>query len=112
MTEAKAVILYDLDFNSKKIEQCYSRAVRLGQRDAVEILWLVGVDTIDSNLHALVLSKKSGVDLAIDREELDFEAVSKEFEAGENIELDPGIDYQQFATDMLKRGTSRADYVS
>lgn len=112
LTEAKAVILYDLDFNSKKIEQCYSRAVRLGQRDVVEILWLVGVDTIDANLHALVLSKKSGVDLAIDREELDFELISKEFEAGDNVELEPGLDYQEFASDMLKRGTTRADYVS
>lgn len=112
LTEAKAVILYDLDFNSKKIEQCYSRAVRLGQKDVVEVLWLVGVDTIDANLHALVLSKKSGVDLAIDRQKLDFVQVSKEFEAGENVEMEPGVDYQQFATDMLKRGTSRADYVS
>lgn len=112
LTEAKAVILYDLDFNSKKIEQCYSRAVRLGQRDVVEILWLVGVDTIDANLHALVLSKKSGVDLAIDRSELDFDEISKEFEAGENVELDEGLDYQEFASDMLKRGTTRSDYAS
>ncbi len=52
LTEAKAVFLFDLDFNGKKIEQCYSRAVRLGQREIVEIYWLLAIDTIDINMRA------------------------------------------------------------
>lgn len=112
LTEAKAVVLYDLDFNSKKIEQCYSRAVRLGQKDTVEILWLIGVDTIDANMHSLVLSKKSGVDLAIDRKALDFDEIAKEFESDGHLGEDVGVDYQAFATDMLSRGNKREDYAS
>ncbi|MEX3625004.1 SNF2-related protein [Viridibacillus arvi] len=112
LTEAKGVVLYDLDFNAKKIEQCYSRAVRMGQKDVVEITWLIGLDTIDANMHALVLSKQSGVDLAIDRKALDFEQVASEFESDGNLEVDSDIDYTEFATEMLKRGNNRSDYVS
>jgi SNF2 family DNA or RNA helicase len=107
LTEAKSVFLYDLDFNAKKIEQCYSRAVRLGQRDVVDIHWLLAIDTIDINMHALVLSKLSGVDLAVDRKELDFEAISKKFVGDETLEMDE-LDYETFAAEMLKRGTSRS----
>lgn len=112
LTEAKGVVLYDLEFNAKKIEQCYSRAVRLGQKDQVEVIWLIGVDTIDANMHALVLSKQSGVDLAIDRQELDMEKISREFETDGSVEVEPGVDYLHFASEMLARGNKRADYVS
>ncbi|MED4400254.1 DEAD/DEAH box helicase [Metabacillus fastidiosus] len=106
LTEAKAVFLYDLDFNAKKIEQCYSRAVRMGQKSVVDILWLIAEGTIDVNMHGLVLSKQSGVDLAIDREELDFNEIAKEFEGDDSLEMD-GMDYVAFAADMLNRGTKR-----
>lgn len=112
LTEAKGVILYDLEFNAKQLEQCYSRAVRLGQKDEVEVSWLIGVDTIDANMHALVLSKQSGVDLAIDRQELDMDKISKEFETDGSVEVEAGVDYLAFASEMLARGNSRADYVS
>lgn|GEM_PF-2194663 len=112
LTEAKGVVLFDLDFNAKKIEQCYSRAVRLGQKDIVEVTWLIGVDTIDANMHALVLSKQSGVDLAIDRKQLDFEQIASQFESDGKVNVAPGIDYTEFATEMLKRGTTRSDYES
>lgn len=108
LTEAKAVVLYDLEFNAKKIEQCYSRAVRLGQRDVVDIYWLIATDTIDANMHGLVLSKQSGVDLAIDREELDFEEIAKQFESDETISTG-GIDMESFAANLLERGTKRED---
>lgn len=112
LTEAKGVVLFDLDFNAKKIEQCYSRAVRLGQLDVVDVYWLIGVDTIDANMHALVLSKKSGVDLAIDREALDFDEIAKEFESADEDLFAPGVDYEEFASQMLARGTSRSKYAS
>ncbi|MFS0558575.1 SNF2-related protein [Brevibacillus sp. 179-C9.3 HS] len=107
LTEAKAVFLFDLDFNAKKIEQCYSRAVRIGQRDIVDIHWLLGVDTIDVNMHGLVLSKASGVDLAIDREELDFAKIAQEFEGDRVAGASTAIDYEKFAAEMLSRGTKR-----
>ncbi|HCG4536145.1 TPA: DEAD/DEAH box helicase [Salmonella enterica subsp. enterica serovar Typhi str. AG3] len=109
LTQAKSVVLFDLDYNPKKIEQCYSRAVRLGQRDVVDVTWLISVDTIDANMHALVLSKQSSVDLAIDRQELDFEQVAKEFE-GQGISGIGSIDYEAFAKEMLSRGTTREEY--
>lgn len=109
LTEAKSVILWDLDYNAKKIEQCYSRAVRIGQKDAVEIFWLINVDTIDANLHSMILSKQSSVDLAIDRKELDFEEIAKEFE-GQNVANSGSFDYEEFATEMLSRGNSRDEY--
>ena len=96
-------------YNAKKIEQCYSRAVRLGQRDEVEITWLITIDTIEANIHSLVLSKQSGVDLAIDRQELDFAEVAKEFE-GQNVAQSSTLDYEAFAREMLSRGTTRHDY--
>lgn len=105
LTEAKAVFLYDLDFNGKKLEQCYSRAVRLGQKDTVDVHWMIAVDTIDSNMHGLVLSKVSGVDLAVDRKELDFQKIASEFEGDSSISED--LDYEAFAGEMLARGTSR-----
>ncbi|MFY0520573.1 SNF2-related protein [Lysinibacillus sp. UGB7] len=109
LTQAKSVILHDLDYNAKKIEQCYSRAVRLGQKDVVEITWLISVDTIDANMHSLILSKQSSVDLAIDRKELDFAEVAKEFE-GQCVSGVGSVDYETFAKEMLSRGTSRAEY--
>lgn len=112
LTEAKGVILYDLEYNAKKIEQCYSRAVRLGQKDQVEVTWLIGVDTIDANMHALVLSKQAGVDLAIDRNEMDMDQISKEFETDGSVDVQPGIDYLAFASELLSRGNKRQDYVS
>jgi SNF2 family DNA or RNA helicase len=108
LTEAKAVFLFDLDFNAKKIEQCYSRAVRLGQKDVVDIFWLLGVDTIDVNMHGLVLSKASGVNLAIDREELDFAELAKEFEGDGTSGAAKTFDYEHFASEMLGRGTKRS----
>lgn len=109
LTEAKSVVLWDLDYNAKKIEQCYSRAVRIGQKDAVDIFWLINVDTIDANLHSLILSKQSSVDLAIDRKELDFAEIAKEFE-GQKVAHAGNFDYEQFATEMLSRGNSRTEY--
>lgn len=108
LTEAKAVFLFDLDFNAKKIEQCWSRAVRLGQRDVVDIYWLLGVDTIDINMHGLALSKASGVNLAIDREEFDFSKVAKEFEGETPMGAPGSFDYEAFASEMLGRGTKRS----
>lgn len=110
LTEAKAVFLYDLDYNAKKLEQCYSRAVRLGQKDVVDIYWLINSHTIDANIHGLVLSKKSGVDLAVDREELDFSEVAKEFK-GSGVSTPTSFDFESFAADMLKSGTSRSEIV-
>ena len=107
LTEAKAVFLYDLDFNGKRIEQCYSRAVRLGQRDVVDIWWLLNVGTIDVNMHGLCLSKISGVNLAIDREALDFEEIAEEFE-GDALAAATSMDMESFAREMLKSGTSRS----
>jgi SNF2 family DNA or RNA helicase len=106
LTEAKAVFLFDLDFNGKRIEQCYSRAVRLGQKDVVDIHWLLNVGTIDVNMHGLCLSKNSGVDLAIDREALDFEQVAEEFE-GDALAAAKSVDIEEFAREMLKSGTTR-----
>lgn len=111
LTEAKAVFLYDMDFNAKKLQQCYSRAVRLGQMSVVDIFWLISVGTIDSNMHSLVLSKLSGVDLAIDRKELDFSKIALEFEGDESLEPE-NIDYEAFAAEMLSSGTKRADVFS
>ncbi|GGG18191.1 DEAD/DEAH box helicase [Paenibacillus abyssi] len=107
LTEAKSVFLFDLDFNGKRIEQCYSRAVRLGQKDVVDVHWLMNVGTIDVNMHGLCLSKISGVNLAIDREALNFEEIADEFE-GDALAAAKSVDMEQFARDMLKSGTSRA----
>lgn len=107
LTEAKGVFIVDLDFNGKKLEQCYSRAVRLGQKDEVEIHWTLGINTIDVNIHGVVLSKISGVDLAVDREGLDFSALANEFE-GDTKAAASALDMEQFAKDMLKGGTSRS----
>ncbi|MBP1932039.1 DEAD/DEAH box helicase [Ammoniphilus resinae] len=52
LTEGKAVFLFDLDFNPKKIEQCYSRAVRLGQKDVVDIYWRATRSLISSTHRA------------------------------------------------------------
>ncbi|KIV58563.1 hypothetical protein AM501_05370 [Aneurinibacillus migulanus] len=111
LTEAKAVFLFDLDFNGKKLEQCYCRAVRMGQRDAVDIYWLLGLDTIDINMHGLVLSKISGVNLAIDREQLDFKKLAKEFKGAGNS-ASTVIDYEEFASQMLARGTKRNEVIA
>jgi SNF2 family DNA or RNA helicase len=108
LTEAKAVFIVDLDFNGKKIEQCYSRAVRLGQKDVVDVHWLLGINTIDVNIHGVVLSKISGVNLAVDRQELDFAALAHEFE-GDSKSAAHVIDMEQFAKDMLKGGTKREE---
>lgn len=110
LTEAKAVFLFDLEFNGKRLEQCYSRAVRMGQKDIVDIYWMMGLDTIDVNLHGLVLSKISGVNLAVDREELNFEELAKEFEG--NGKSGAVVDYEQFASEMLSRGTKREEIQS
>lgn len=107
LTQAKEVILNDLEFNPKKLEQCYGRAVRISQKDEVKITWLISVDTIDANMHSLVLSKKSGADLAVDREALDFTEVAKEFDGKL---LSESINYEMFASEMLNRGTKRKDY--
>lgn len=106
LTEAKGVFIVDMDFNGKKLEQCYSRAVRLGQRDEVEVHWTLGINTIDVNMHGVVLSKTSGVNLAVDRQGLDFAALANEFE-GDTKAASSAIDMEQFAKDMLKGGTSR-----
>ncbi|MED3574230.1 DEAD/DEAH box helicase [Cytobacillus praedii] len=108
LTEARSVFLFDLDFNAKKIQQCYSRAVRLGQKFVVDIYWLISVGTIDANMHSLILSKLSGVDLAIDRKELDFSKIAMEFEGDESIEPED-IDYEAFAAEMLSSGTKSTD---
>lgn len=109
LTQAKAVFLYDLDFNGKKIEQCYSRAVRLTQNDIVDIYWLLNADTIDCNMHALILSKNSGVDAAIDRAAIDMEEISKEFEGDFSLGIST-LDYEEFAKTMLAAGTKRKDF--
>lgn len=109
LTRAKKVILFDLDYNAKKIEQCYSRAVRLGQQDVVEVTWLISVDTIDANMHSLVLSKQSSADLAVDRQELDFTEIAKEFD-GQGVSGVGSLNYEDFASEMLSRGTSRKEY--
>jgi hypothetical protein len=92
-----------------KINQCYSRAVRLGQKDVVDIYWLLSLETIDVNLHGLVLSKSSGVSLAIDREELDFNKLAKEFEGDGSHGAATTFDYEKFASDMLSRGNKRSE---
>jgi SNF2 family DNA or RNA helicase len=106
LTEAKAVFIVDLDFNGKKIEQCFSRAVRLGQKDVVDVHWLLGINTIDVNMHGVVLSKISGVNLAIDRQELDFTELASQFD-GDSKSASHIIDYEEFAREMLKGGTKR-----
>lgn len=78
------------------------------KRFEVDIHWLISVGTIDANMHGLVLSKQSGVDLAIDRKELDFKEIAKEFEGDEGIEPDE-IDYEAFAAEMLSSGTKREE---
>ncbi|MGV2885981.1 SNF2-related protein [Paenibacillus taichungensis] len=108
LTEAKGVFIVDLDFNGKKLEQCFSRAVRLGQKDEVEVHWTLGINTIDVNMHGVVLSKTSGVNLAVDREGLDFAALANEFE-GDTKAAASAVDMEQFAKDMLKGGTNRKD---
>jgi hypothetical protein len=107
LTEAKSVFLFDLDFNGKRIEQCYSRAVRLGQKDVVDIWWLMNIGTIDVNMHGLCLSKISGVNLAIDRESLDFGEIAEEFE-GDAMAATKLMNMEEFAREMLKSGTTRA----
>jgi len=109
LTEAKGVIIVDLDFNGKKLEQCYSRAVRLGQKDEVEIHWTLGSNTIDINMHGVVLSKISGVNLAVDHEELNFNELASEFDGDSLAASTTAIDMEQFAKDMLKCGTNRKD---
>jgi hypothetical protein len=108
LTEAKAVFIVDLDFNGKKLEQCYSRAVRLGQKDVVDVHWLLGVNTIDVNMHGVVLSKIDGVNLAVDRQQIDFAALANEFE-GDTKAAASAIDMEEFAKEMLKSGTKRAE---
>ncbi|MGF7036073.1 SNF2 family DNA or RNA helicase/DNA-directed RNA polymerase subunit RPC12/RpoP [Paenibacillus mucilaginosus] len=107
LTEAKAVFLFDLDFNGKRIEQCYSRAVRLSQKDVVDIHWMLNVGSIDINMHALCLSKVSGVNMAIDREELNFEEIAEEFEGDSLASAAKSMDMEQFAREMLQSGTKR-----
>ncbi|MEK5187194.1 hypothetical protein [Solibacillus sp. FSL W7-1324] len=70
---------------------------------------MITIDTIEANMHSLILSKQSGVDMAIDRQELDFAEVAKEFE-GQNVAQSATLDYEAFAREMLSRGTSRDDY--
>ena len=60
-------------------------------------------------MHALVLSKQSGVDIAIDRQELDFEKIAQEFD-GDVASNSSNVDYQAFAEEMLSRGIKRSDY--
>lgn len=109
LTQARSVYLYDLDFNGKRMEQCYSRAVRLTQKYTVDVWWLMNMDTIDCNIHGLNLSKISGVDKAIDRVELDMKKIAEEFE-GDTLLNTTAIDYESFAVDMLNAGTKRKDY--
>lgn len=92
-----------------KLEQCYSRAVRLGQKDEVEIHWTLGANTIDINMHGVVLSKISGVNLAVDHEELNFNDLASEFDGDSLVAATTAIDMEQFAKDMLKCGTNRKD---
>ncbi|MFC5450668.1 hypothetical protein ACFPOG_20660 [Paenibacillus aestuarii] len=80
----------------------------MGQKDVVDIYWLLGVDTIDINMHGLVLSKASGVNLAIDREELNFSELAKEFEGETPVGASHSFDYEAFASEMLGRGTKRS----
>ncbi|WP_047153371.1 hypothetical protein [Aneurinibacillus tyrosinisolvens] len=79
----------------------------MGQKDVVDVHWMMGLDTIDVNLHGLVLSKISGVNLAVDRQELNFEELAKEFKgAGTSA---TAVDYEKFASEMLSRGTKRSE---
>ncbi|MNF11749.1 hypothetical protein D3C80_2130330 [compost metagenome] len=68
----------------------------------------MGINTIDVNMHGVVLSKTSGVNLAVDREGLDFAALANEFQ-GDTKAAASATDMEQFAKDMLKGGTNRKD---
>lgn len=57
----------------------------------------------------MVLSKASGVNLAIDRETLDFNEIAKEFKGDSSGGASATFDYEEFASEMLGRGTKRED---
>lgn len=104
LTQAKAVFLFDLDYNGKKIEQCWSRAVRLGQIDPVFIYFLLSRDTIDINMHAYMLSNNQTVDTAINRAAESLKVLASQFEGETKLS---GFDPETFAKEMLKSGTKR-----
>lgn len=104
LTQAKAIFIYDLDYNGKKIEQCWCRGVRLGQTDQVGIYILLAKDTIDINMHAYILSNNQTVDTAIDREAETIKTIASQFEGDAKLSsFNPEI----FAQEMLKNGTKR-----
>ncbi len=110
LDQAKAVFLWDLDYNHAKMTQCYYRAVRGAQKDVVDVHWLLNLDTIDINIHSMILSEASGVMKGIDRQEMDLEAVARTFEG--NVSKSGSVDFHQLANEVLSRGTKRAEVLS
>ncbi len=68
---------------------------------------MVSTETVQ---YGLILSKISGVDLAVDRKELNFNEIAKEFE-GDDETSSASMDFESFATEMLARGTSREQVI-
>lgn len=77
----------------------------------MEVHWLLGTNTIDVNIHGVVLSKISGVNLAVDRQGLDMSDLAHEFE-GDSKTASQAVDMEKFAKDMLKGGTKRKEITS
>ncbi len=62
LTKATHVVFYDLEFSYAYIEQAFSRAHRIGQKDTVIVHNLIAQNTVDEHVRKIVQNKKILID--------------------------------------------------
>lgn len=66
LTKATHVIFIDCEWSPAYVEQAYSRAHRIGQKNAVTVHYLVCEDSIDEHVQATLQNKESMAQIMID----------------------------------------------
>jgi len=66
LTAAQDILFVELPWTPADIDQTYSRLHRMGQRGSVTATYALCADTIDEEIYALISSKRSVVNTAVD----------------------------------------------
>lgn len=94
LTKATTAILCDYLWSPKQMEQMWKRVHRVGQKEEVDIIYLINQGFIDEDMDTLITQKDAAINKAIDRVTT----------ATEGVYLSP----MEFANKMLKnRGRGR-----
>ena len=66
LTAAQDILFVELPWTPADVDQTYSRLHRMGQRGSVTATYALCADTIDEEIYALISSKRSVVNAAVD----------------------------------------------